>query len=224
MRPHQFLLLLAMVLFTGNMAQARVVYDQSISGVEYSVGFLLSWSTTSELNSENFVVERSIDNGLTYSEIGVVKAVGNETTGSEYTFKDLELGLSNAYYRLREIEKDGTNSLSEFISLQKSIIHNYMVTNTEMVEKNKYELTIKSITESTLLYQLNDALGEVVQKDNLPISPGLNTLLLNMEFEAPGDYSLSLKMDNDLEVLFLKKEEDQESKKKMASKKQGKGW
>ena len=69
---------------------------------------LVSWRTSSELNSAYFSVERSFD-GAAFASIGRVAAQGNKTTSTSYTFTDGSLGGQPlAYYRLRQVDVDGT--------------------------------------------------------------------------------------------------------------------
>ena len=59
----------------------------------------LQWTTASEINVKEFVVEKSSD-GRAYTSIGTVAA-----GGYRYTFADPAAG--NAYYRLKIADKDG---------------------------------------------------------------------------------------------------------------------
>lgn len=68
----------------------------------------LNWITAQEDNVSHFVVERSF-NGADYTEVGMVFAVGNSKTNSNYNFTD-ELNSAASgiiYYRLRIVDMDG---------------------------------------------------------------------------------------------------------------------
>ena len=73
---------------------------------------LLTWQTASEVNNKGFEVERLMDNGQ-WIILGFVK--GNNKA-STYTFTDNE-PLSTSYYRLRQIDFDGKETLSKVISI-----------------------------------------------------------------------------------------------------------
>jgi hypothetical protein len=68
----------------------------------------ISWSTASELNSANWLVERSNapDNG--YLTLGKLPASGNASNGSQYSFVDhqAEVGVTY-YYKIAEQELNG---------------------------------------------------------------------------------------------------------------------
>ncbi|MBL7815944.1 MAG: T9SS type A sorting domain-containing protein [Saprospiraceae bacterium] len=77
----------------------------------------LQWQTATELNNAYFAVERSFD-GQNFVEIGQVKGSGTSNQTHQYTFIDRNLPQSVAYYRLRQIDNDGKQSLSNAISLR----------------------------------------------------------------------------------------------------------
>jgi len=75
---------------------------------------LVTWATAQELHSAYFAVERSTD-GTQYSEIGRVNGQGTSTTNHAYSFTDTGIGREMPgmiYYRLRQVDTDGTISYS----------------------------------------------------------------------------------------------------------------
>ena len=79
-----------------------------------------TWQTATEINTDYFNVQRSID-GKEFSNIGTVKAAGNSTISSNYLYTDLDAAKTNAsilYYRLQSIDKDGSSSYSRVVSVQ----------------------------------------------------------------------------------------------------------
>jgi hypothetical protein len=70
----------------------------------------LSWSTSSETNSEKFEIEKSETNNAKWKTIGSVLAHGNSSTNSTYYFKDEDLFIKNkvVMYRLKIIDIDGS--------------------------------------------------------------------------------------------------------------------
>ena len=67
----------------------------------------LAWSTTSERNADRFVVERSTDL-REYASVGEVAARGTTDTRQYYGLTDANPLPGNNYYRLRQIDRDGT--------------------------------------------------------------------------------------------------------------------
>jgi hypothetical protein len=69
----------------------------------------LTWATASELNSQAFEVERSLD-GVTFAKVSQVAAAGNSATTRSYSMLDaaLPVGARLLHYRLRQVDQDGT--------------------------------------------------------------------------------------------------------------------
>ncbi len=75
----------------------------------------LQWMTTTEINTRNFVVQRSID-GAHFTSIGTVNATGNSTQKITYQFPDagaFNAGANKLYYRLQMVDKDGKFTYSK---------------------------------------------------------------------------------------------------------------
>jgi hypothetical protein len=72
----------------------------------------LEWSTASEINNKGFEVEMSAD-GLTYQKIAFVEGRGNSTTIQSYNHTTIQ--PYDSYYRLRQIDFDGTFSYSPVV-------------------------------------------------------------------------------------------------------------
>ncbi len=77
----------------------------------------LDWTTSKEVNSDYFGIERSID-GSTWDEIARVKAAGDSNVDIAYDYIDDRLPLSRTngqvfYYRLRMTDLDGAFKYSD---------------------------------------------------------------------------------------------------------------
>lgn len=75
----------------------------------------LEWQTSAETNSAFFDVERSRD-GKTFSGIGQLKSAGNSTKLRTYTHIDASAPAGIAYYRLKQVDIDGSHSYSTIVS------------------------------------------------------------------------------------------------------------
>jgi uncharacterized repeat protein (TIGR03803 family) len=76
---------------------------------------LLTWKTAQEINSDRFEIQRSAD-GIRYSVIGVVAASGNSNATVNYTFTDNNPLRGVNYYRLNQIDADGSFSYSRIVT------------------------------------------------------------------------------------------------------------
>lgn len=72
---------------------------------------LIKWQTGSEINSDHFVVERSADRSH-WEDISKVAAAGNSNNVQQYQSTDNQPYKGVSYYRLRQVDKDGSTELS----------------------------------------------------------------------------------------------------------------
>lgn len=79
----------------------------------------LLWSTASELNNMGFEIERSIDNPDNFITVGFVDGKGSSTEINYYSFFDNPQlsGVNQIYYRLKQIDFDGTFSYSDVVTV-----------------------------------------------------------------------------------------------------------
>ena len=77
-------------------------------------GNFLTWQTASEVNNKGYDIERS-RNGQDFQSIGTVKGIGKAAT---YNFVDANPYNSINYYRLKQMDFDGKETLSKVISVQ----------------------------------------------------------------------------------------------------------
>lgn len=62
----------------------------TLAGKTSNGSTMLNWSTLTEANNNKFIIERSVDSGKTFKQIGVVKSKatsGNSTSPIQYTFQ-----------------------------------------------------------------------------------------------------------------------------------------
>ncbi|KAA5547400.1 T9SS type A sorting domain-containing protein [Adhaeribacter rhizoryzae] len=89
----------------------------SFAGESTKEGILLTWSTASEKNNDYFELERSAD-GKTYAKIGQEKGKGTTNSRQMYTLRDNRASQGTYYYRLKQVDLDGTFTYSNVIAVK----------------------------------------------------------------------------------------------------------
>lgn len=76
---------------------------------------ILTWKTASETNNLGFKVQRRLPRRTSWSDLGFVEGSGTRSTPQSYRFVDADLpfGTDSLSYRLKQVDTDGTTSLSE---------------------------------------------------------------------------------------------------------------
>lgn len=77
---------------------------------------MVYWETASELNNDYMAVEHSMD-GVRFDEVGKVSGQGTSNEWNSYQLKHKNPQKGINYYRLRQVDFDGTIDYSEIISV-----------------------------------------------------------------------------------------------------------
>ncbi len=80
----------------------------------------LGWQTATETNNRGFEIERSSDN-KTFSKIGFVPGRGTTTEKSAYSYIDKNAAEGKLYYRLKQVDFDGTFEYSGAVEVNYTV-------------------------------------------------------------------------------------------------------
>ena len=113
---------------------------------------VLEWSTESETNNFGFEIQRKgvVQN---FKKVGFVPGYGTTTSLHHYNFTDVELPAGTYYYRLKQMDHDGSFEISEAKSVVLSTPSDYKL---EQNFPNPFN------AETVLRYQINQNLGDAV--------------------------------------------------------------
>ena len=89
----------------------------SFEGKPTPSGIELTWATASETDNDRFEVERS-QNGKSFTAIGAVEGAGSSSTRINYTFTDASAKAGLHYYRIKQVDFDGTSETSKVIAVE----------------------------------------------------------------------------------------------------------
>jgi hypothetical protein len=140
----------------------------------------LTWATAQELNNDRFVVERSFD-GQAFTAINEVKGQGTKTTATTYSAVDAQAAgkaqTGVAYYRLRQVDTDGTESLSsvQMVSFLASARAAVEVYPNPVASLNDARLNLLGAARGTYQVTITDMTGRTVR--TLSRQSGTNDLL-----------------------------------------------
>lgn len=172
----------------------------SFSAQKQNNTVLLKWQTTNEINNSYFGIERSADSKA-FTSISKINAA-NTGHVNNYSFTDnLPLQGIN-YYRLKQVDNDGSFAYSEIESAD--------LTNSSSefsVLPNPATNTIKIIIPSCNAIStiaLYDMSGRRIMRE--AVAASINSKIFNISRLAPGVYNLMLVQDGKSETIrFIKK-------------------
>lgn len=92
----------------------------SFSGVRTGYGVKLLWKTATEINNYGFEIERSA-NGSEWIKAGFVEGYNNSNSPKYYEYIDKSTATGKLFYRLKQIDNDGTTEYSNTIEIRENI-------------------------------------------------------------------------------------------------------
>lgn len=155
----------------------------------------LEWATASELNSDYFEIQRSA-NGLDFTSLGEASAAGFSERYRVYQFTDA-LPSTHNYYRLKQVDFDGTIDYSEIVYIKADCIR---------AEKNlglvslfpnpaiydEVNLRFDAAVAEELPLSLSDLYGKNIQQGMTQIEEGMNNIRLNIADLPSGTYVVTI--------------------------------
>ncbi len=135
----------------------------------------LSWTTASEKNNDRFEIERSAD-GRTFDYLTTIKGSGTTTLARHYQSSDKNPINGINYYRLKQIDFDGTATFSEIVSVEMKSEKIELFPNP--VAGTLY-LRMSDFTTRDVQFQITDLTGRTMLSGETAINDGIVTIPLS---------------------------------------------
>lgn len=155
---------------------------------------LLEWTTSFEINSKEFQIEKSTD-GITYSKLNTVAAAGNSFTEKKYNYLDVEATEIN-YYRLKMVDIDGYAKQSNVIVIKNSGILSQSISLTNMPFSDFINIRFAKVPKGKTMLKLFDLSGRLIS-----VSEKINPVSSIIQFDnynkniAKGIYLLQVESE-----------------------------
>jgi len=151
---------------------------------------VLSWETLTEKNVQFHLVERSAD-GAAWSEIGRKNGSANSSVAIKYTLED-RAPLAKAYYRLRSVDFDGEENISNTVALSRKGDQSGITSVFPSPTKHNMTVQFNATREEQVLVQIMDMTGRQVLEQSRAVITGSNDLLLVLNTLQAGIYTVKV--------------------------------
>lgn len=145
----------------------------------------MQWITASEENSDYFIVEKS-RNSIDFETLCRVNAAGNSRCRMTYHATDENPYYDITYYRLKQVDFDGTFHYSEIIPVKGEDNTPHPV----IYNPARQEITIYAAAPSNVAVRLINLPGQIVYEKEYRLTEGENVFHLNDLNAATGNYYL----------------------------------
>jgi len=158
----------------------------------------LDWETQSEINADFFLVERRFHTESAFESIARQPAKG---VASNYNLNDYDVDEGGVYYyRLRMVDKDGSEEVSEVISvdIESARSGDISLYPNPAVDQINLDINLKSSKEVKV--DLYDAAGQLIKANliNQRFPKGVYNAVIDISSLNSGVYNIMIKKDNDI--------------------------
>lgn len=166
-------------------------------------GNVLHWITESELNSDYYAIEHSID-GKLFNVIGTISAKGYSQERNVYVFRD-EARTGKHYYRLKCVDTDRSYTYSPVALIERDVLFDDL--NLYPNPARQYiRMEIKANESSEAVIRIIDITGKEILTHCLHNNKGSNTYTIHVSDLAPGVYLLDITYATDRQIKIFVKE------------------
>ncbi len=167
----------------------------SFGAVAQGTGVAVSWATASEQHNAGFEVQRSAD-GVSFATLATVTGMG--TTQSEHTYRHFDAAplRTTSYYRLKQLDLDGTFAYSPVVAVQAAASASIAASTAALSiypnpTADRATVTWETPIESAGRWYLTNSIGQVVHAEQLS-SEAATTLTLDLQAYPAGSYVLTV--------------------------------
>lgn len=150
---------------------------------------LLEWETANEKNTDQFIVERSID-GRNFLAIGTVAAAGNSSANVKYNYTDAAvttLPSNVVYYRLKMMNQDGSFSYTTIVKITLTDIAGRLSVYPNPAS-SVANVSFNAGKAGAASWKLINKSGATVLQGSVNLKAGKNLIPLNIQHLAAGTY------------------------------------
>ncbi len=158
---------------------------------------MLRWGTASETENDYFSIERSQD-GVNFDAIGTIDGAGNSIQALSYEFMDKNAPAGMSYYRIAQVDFDGTTSQSNVVTLVRGESTFGIVNISPVLSAHPVTITFNSVKDSNISITVFDATGKVVAQLSNEAIHGLNSVEINANNFAAGVYFVQVSNGTDV--------------------------
>ncbi|WP_170061899.1 PA14 domain-containing protein [Hymenobacter chitinivorans] len=152
---------------TGTTGQPLPVQLVRFEATAAANSVVIDWATAQEVNSLKYLVERS-RNGVIFEPVDSRPAVGNSSQTQRYHLTDRAPLPGLSYYRLRQIDKDGKESVSPVVVVRVSKPTTLTAAVFPNPNHGAFSVRVQQTTADPAQLELLNLQGQVVYRQQLP--------------------------------------------------------
>lgn len=163
---------------------------------------MLLWQTSEEVNNDYFQIERTLNPSIGFQIVGSVKGAGSSKSVVKYQTTDPNDNSGYTYYRLKQVDFNGSYEYSSIIAVKGSKIPFSIAAFPNPSQAKTLLFKVNGLKASEQLQiAIYDLAGNAVyHNDNQMATPDQQNLNLGLPSLLPGKYSIKVQSKQDQAV------------------------
>lgn len=164
---------------------------------------ILEWKTAAEIDHAFFEIERASEPNTDFKTIGKMAGKAENNKGASYRFTDKNIETTTNYYRLKQVNLDGSFTYSPTILIENK--ERIVIQISPNLVGNEANLSIQTIQNGEAQISVFNLQGQLMDNFKTLIGKGLNQVEMNFSELNAGVYFLKYEQGGVVEMVrFLK--------------------
>lgn len=152
-----------------------------------------SWDVEEEQNGDHFMIEKSIDDGATWTSVSRVESIGNHKERHTYEISEINMIEEvTEYFRVSRVDIDGQVKVLDAVNINHPILSNLKLIPDPKNVKKATTISCESLICSDAVLEVYNKNGELVHKRKLDLAKGYNRCEIEIKNLDPGEYRVSI--------------------------------
>ena len=165
---------------------------------------IISWTTLSEQNVKEFVIERSMNPSNNWGIIATILADNNHSEGTSRTFTDTNPNCLS-YYRLRSVDFDGKENISKIISVERNCLQSKNIKTYPNPTQASLNINFDAPQSGILTLSFTDMLGRVILQKHVDAIEGINNISVDLTGLKNGLYFVTFTDNHSIATQLIEK-------------------
>jgi hypothetical protein len=160
---------------------------------------ILGWQTLRETNNSHFEVQRSKDNVnfTALDNVATLAPGGNSNNPLAYQYVDRSPSAKTLFYRLKQVDLDGTATLSNTVELTVSEDFSQGIQLYPNPATNLLNVEWSIPSQKSINIEIVDMIGQVIMKESYKAKGGFEVYPMNISTLATGVYTVRVRSVDD---------------------------
>ncbi|MEO6549379.1 MAG: MBG domain-containing protein, partial [Ferruginibacter sp.] len=171
------------IVFKATAGPLPVTY-KAVKAYQQSANIAVEWTVENEINTSRYEVEKSVD-GVNFTKVNNTVATGANRSSTTYSWLDVNPLSGNNFYRIRNIDKDGSFEYSNIVLVKTANTASGIRIYPNPVENGVIGAEFKNMASGVYSVRLINSTGQTVFSKRISHAAGSSMEYLQPDYLLP---------------------------------------